>query len=89
MPPMAIPDGPWSSGCPRWLDAVLGFALRRAAGIPPVMGFASAEMEQVEWNRSPDGGTEPVDLKAVMLKLINFSLAIRVILILIMERACW
>lgn len=34
---------------------------------------------------SPYGGIEPVDLKAVMLKLINFSLAIRVILILIME----
>jgi len=34
---------------------------------------------------SPDGGIEPADLKAVTLKLINLSLAIRVILILIME----
>lgn len=57
--------------------------------MPPVMLFANAEMEEVERNMSPDGGIEPVDLKAVMLKLINFSLAIRVILILIMEWACW
>lgn len=49
------------------------------------MPFANAEMEQVEWNMCPDGWIEPVDLKAVMLKLINFSLATRVILILIME----
>lgn len=34
---------------------------------------------------SPDGRIEPVDLKAALLKLINFSLATRVILILIME----
>lgn len=33
---------------------------------------------------SRDGGIKPDDLKAVMLKLINFSLAIRVILIIIM-----
>lgn len=34
---------------------------------------------------SPDGGIETVDLKAVMLKLINFCLAVRVTLIRIME----
>lgn len=34
---------------------------------------------------SCDGGIKPVDLKAVTLKLINFSLAIRVVLIIIME----
>lgn len=46
------------------------------------MLLCNAEREQVAGNVSADGGIEP-SLKAVMPELINFSLAIRVILILI------
>lgn len=51
-------------------------------GIPSEMLLCNAEREQVAGNVSADGGIEP-SLKAVMPELINFSLAIRVILILI------
>lgn len=66
-------------------DAFLGLLSEEQPGIPPAMLFANAGIAQVQGNTSPDGGVEPVALKAVKLKLMNFSLAVRVTPMRVME----